>query len=76
MNPSREKQFHSKICDGFHLTAATFNPFLAHLSRRLIGELIVWAGIRRPSVIVHHPSTFSNNISSEAMKPILTEFHI
>ena len=25
-------------------------PFLAHLSRRLIGELIVYTGIRRPSV--------------------------
>ena len=24
--------------------------FLAHLSRRLIGELIVYKGIRRPSV--------------------------
>ena len=29
----------------------TFDPFLlAHLSRRLIGELIVYKGIRRPSV--------------------------
>ena len=28
--------------------------FLAHLSRRLIGELIVYEGIRRPSV--RHPS--------------------
>ena len=27
-----------------------FNTFLAHLSRRLIGELIVYEGIRRPSV--------------------------
>ena len=25
-------------------------PFLAHLSRRLIGELLVYGGIRRPSV--------------------------
>ena len=25
-------------------------PFLAHLSRRLIGELLVYKGIRRPSV--------------------------
>ena len=26
-------------------------PFLAHLSRRLIGELLVYEGIRRPSVV-------------------------
>ena len=44
-----------------------FPPFLAHLSRRLIGELIVYKGIRRPS-------TFSNDISSEAEKPILFIF--
>ena len=42
---------------------------LAHLSRRLIGELIVYEGIR-PS------STFSNNFSSEAVRPILFIFHI
>ena len=33
------------------------------LSRRLIGELIVYEGIRRPSV-VRRLSTFSNDISS------------
>ena len=27
-----------------------FEGFLAHLSRRLIGELIVYTGIQRPSV--------------------------
>ena len=43
---------------------------LAHLSRRLIGELIVYAGIRRPSV-VRRLSTFSNDISPEA-----DSFHI
>ena len=47
---------------------------LAHLSRRLIGELIVYEGIRRPSVV--RPSTFSNDISSEAVRPILLIFHI
>ena len=52
---------------------------LAHLSRRLIGELIVYKGIRRPSV--RRPSsvrlsTFSNDISSEAVRPILLIFHI
>ena len=48
--------------------------FLAHLSRRLIGELIVYKGIRRPSVV--RLSTFSNDISSEAVRPILLIFHI
>ena len=48
--------------------------FLAHLSRRLIGELIVYKGIRRPSV--RRLSTFSNDISSEAIRPILLIFHI
>ena len=54
------------------------NKLLAHLSRRLIGELIVYKGIRRPSV--RRPSvrlsTFSNDISSEAVRPILFIFHI
>ena len=48
--------------------------FLAHLSRRLIGELIVYKGIGRTYVL--RPSTFSNDISSEAEKPILFIFHI
>ena len=47
---------------------------LAHLSRRLTGELIVYTGIRRPSV--RRPSTFSNDISSEAVRRILSIFHI
>ena len=47
------------------------NAFLAHLSQRLIGELIVQAGIRLSS-----SSTFSIDLSSEAMKPILNIFHI
>ena len=49
--------------------------FLAHLSRRLTGELIVYTGIRRPSV-VRRPSTFSNDISSEAVRRILSILHI
>ena len=47
--------------------------FLAHLSRRLTGELIVYTGIRRPSV---RPTTFSNDISSEAVRRILSILHI
>ena len=56
----------------------TIFPLLAHLSRRLIGELIVYRGIRRPSVrpSVRRLSTFSNDISSEAVRPILFIFHI
>ena len=50
-----------------------FFSFLAHLSRRLIGELIVYKGILRPSVRL---STFSNDISSETVRPILFIFHI
>ena len=53
--------------------------FLSHLSRRLIGELIVYKGICRPSIVRPssvRPSTFSNDISSEAEKPILFIFHI
>ena len=43
--------------------------FLAHLSRRLIGELIGKVGIRRPSVIRRRPYPF-NIISSETTGPI------
>ena len=52
--------------------------FLAHLSRRLIGELLVYKGIRRPSVCRPsvRPSTFSNDISSETVRPILSILHI
>ena len=49
--------------------------FLAHLSRRLIGELLVYRGIRRPSV-VRPSSTFSNDFFSEAPGSILLIFHI
>ena len=56
-----------------------FRMLLAHLRRRLIGELIVYEGIRRPSLVrpsVVRLSTFSNDISSEAVRPILFIFHI
>ena len=43
--------------------------FLAHLSRRLIGELIVypWSGVRRPSV---RPSSVHNAQTSSSHKPL------
>ena len=52
-----------------HFSGTRVSCYLAHLRRKLIGELIVY---RQVSV---RPSTFSNNIS-EAMKPILTKFYI
>ena len=42
---------------------------LAHLSRRLIGELIVYEGIPRPSVCQHFQTTSS-------LKPKADSFHI
>ena len=53
-----------------------FPPFLAHLSRRLIGELIVypWSGVRRrPSV--RRPQ-YSNILFSEAAWPIKAKFYV
>ena len=36
-----------------------FEGFLAHLSQRLIGELIVCEGICRPSIVCQHFQTTS-----------------
>ena len=49
--------------------------FLAHLSRRLIGELIVypWSGVRRPSVV---RSQCSNIFFSETAWPIKAKFYV
>ena len=47
-----------------HMMLFELLPFLAHLSRRLIGELIVypWSGVRRrrPSYVVHNAQTSSS----------------
>ena len=48
--------------------------FLAHLRRRLTGELIGYPWIRRPSVV--GPSTFSNIFSSETAWPIKAKFYV
>ena len=50
---------------------------LAHLSRRLIGELIGYPWIRRPSSSssVRRPFTFSNIFSSETAWPIKAKFY-
>ena len=54
--------------------------FLAHLSQRLIGELIgyPWSGVRRlsSSVVVRRPSTISNVFSSETTWPIEAKFYV
>ena len=57
--------------------------FLAHLSRRLMGELIVYQSLRRPSVVRPSSvrlsvrlSTFSNIFSSETTGPIKLKFHM
>ena len=57
-----------------------FKGCLAHLSQRLIGELIEypWSGFRRPSssVVVVRPSTISNVFSSETAWPIKAKFYV
>ena len=61
------------------MSLATLVFLLAHLSRRLTGELIVKWSSRRPCVIVRRrpsSSTFSNDFSSEAARPNLFIFHI
>ena len=52
-------------------------PLLAHLSRRLIGELIVypWSGVRRPSS-VGVCSQCSNIFFSETAGPIKAKFYV
>ena len=49
---------------------------LAHLSRRLTGELIGYPWIRRPSVCRRRPFTFSNIFSSETAWPIKAKFYV
>ena len=57
-----------------------FLLLLAHLSRRLIGELIVypWSGVRRTSsVVVRRPSPQCSNIFfSETAWPIEAKFYV
>ena len=58
----------------------TVIQFLAHLRRRLTGELIGYPWIRRPSVrrpaSVVRPFTFSNIFSSETAWPIKVKFYV
>ena len=51
--------------------------FIAHLSRRLRGELIVYQSSRRPSVrALVCASTFSNMNISETSRPIAIKFYL
>ena len=71
------------ICQSVNLSIchSVIIQFLAHLSRRLTGELIGYPWIRRPSVRpsvgVRRPSsTFSNIFSSETAWPIKAKFYM
>ena len=48
--------------------------FLAHLSRRLMDELIVYQSLQRHSVV--RPSAITNIFSSETTWPIELKFHM
>ena len=61
------------IRDAFIKKEHVVAVFLAHLSQRLMGELIVYQSLRRPSV---RPSTFSNIVFSETTGPIKLKFHM
>ena len=53
---------------------ACMTRLLAHLSRRLMGELIVYQSLWRPSVV--RPPTFSNIFSPETTGPIELKFQM
>ena len=72
-------------CNLFFYTGLIYpTHFLAHLSRRLMGELIVYQSLRCPSVrpsvrrssSVVRQSTFSSIFSSETTGPIKLKFHM
>ena len=60
-------QYHQLIMVLFVIHEAF--PFLAHLSRRLMGELIVYQSLRRPSV-VRRPSVRPQFQISSPLKPL------
>ena len=57
--------------------SSLLSTILAHLSRRLTGELIGYPWIRRPSIRRRRrPFTFSNVFSSETAWPIKAKFYV
>ena len=79
--PFSHKRFiiysHTQHCHENKVTPMCF--LLAHLSRRLMGELIVYQSLRHPSVCrpsVGRLSTFSNIFSSETTGPIKLKFQM
>ena len=74
------KMTHSLSFDCFHYFQRNKLLSLAHLSQRLIGELIgyPWSGVRRrpSSSSSIRPSTISNVFSSETAWPIKAKFYV
>ena len=63
----------------FQFQVITYLSFLAHLSRRLIGELIgySWSGVRpSSSVVVHRRSQCSKIFFSKTAWPIKAKFYV
>ena len=87
MMPIRDEWALACIIDHYYLDECIFNirsykrsrslSLLAHLSRRLIGELIVypWSGVRRPSVDAVR-SQCSNIFFSQTAWPIKAKFYV
>ena len=70
-------QVKTKTCLTVSIGIHLISFFLAHLSRRLTGELIGYPWIRRPSVVRRRPSsTFSNIFSSETAWQIKAKFYV
>ena len=76
MTPSFTHRHRIRHIKTLKLNHQCLNIFLAHLSRRLTGELIVYpcSGVR-PSV-VHPSSTISKIFSSETAWPIKAKLHV
>ena len=67
---------HGKIADAYFWFSLNYLPLLAHLSRRLRGELIVYQSSRRPSVrACVRLFTLSNMNISETNGLIATKFY-
>ena len=63
---------HTHTHKQFDLDFKAIVLFLAHLSRRLIGELIIWQGCCLYVCL----STFSNVFFSKTAEPIEAKFHV